>query len=129
MQRVGRVDRRLEKDIEEKIIDDHPELTGVRRVIQYWNFLPPEELGDVLSLYEKVTSKTLRISKIFGIEGKKLLTPEDDYEALREFNQGYEGAITLLERMHLEYQEILKQDEQLWLKLRDLPLKIFSGKI
>lgn len=82
----------------------------------------------VLNLYEKVTKKTLQISKTFGIEGKKLLTPEDDYSALKEFNQAYEGTPTLLETMHLEYQELIKGDETLPARLRDLPLKIFSGK-
>ncbi|MCK4307671.1 helicase, partial [candidate division WOR-3 bacterium] len=118
----------LDKEVEERIIKDHPELKDIRRSVQYWNYLPPEELNDILSLYEKVTSKTLRISKTFGIEGKKLLTPEDDYEALREFNQGYEGTTTLLEKMHLEYQELLKENLGLPSRLRDLPLKIFSGK-
>ena len=128
MQRIGRIDRRLDKEIEEEVVKDHPELKHVRGFVQYWNFLPPGELNDILSLYEKVTSKALRISKTFGIEGKKLLTPEDDYEALRGFNQGYEGTITLLERMHLEYQELIKQDEELLLRMKNLPLKIFSGK-
>jgi len=31
------------------------------------------------------------ISKTLGIEGKKLFRPEDDYEALKEFNHSYEG--------------------------------------
>jgi len=129
MQRIGRVDRRLDKDTEENIIKDHPEQKEVRGKIQYWNFLPPEELNHILSLYQKVTNKTLKISKTFGIEGKKLLTPEDDYEALKEFNQGYEGTVTLLEKMRLEYQDLLKQDEELIQKLNGLPLKIFSGKL
>lgn len=128
MQRIGRVDRRLDKEVEERMLSDHPNLKDVRGVVRYWNFLPPSELNVVLSLYEKVTKKTLLISKTFGIEGKKLLTPEDDYSALKEFNQAYEGTPTLLETMHLEYQELIKGDETLPARLRDLPLKIFSGK-
>lgn len=128
MQRIGRVDRRLNPEIEERIITDHPEYKDVRGKVQYWNFLPPDELNEVLSLYEKVTSKTLRISKTFGIEGRKLLTPEDDYEALNEFNQGYEGTTTFLEEMHLEYQELIQQNPDLLQKIQYLPLKIFSGK-
>ena len=42
------------------------------------------------------------ISKALGIEGKQLLTPEDDYAALKEFNQAYEGTKTTIEEMHLE---------------------------
>ena len=128
MQRIGRVDRRLDKEVEERMLSDHPSLKDVRGVVRYWNFLPPSELNVVLSLYEKVTKKTLLISKTFGIEGKKLLTPEDDYTALKEFNQAYEGTPTVLEQMHLEYQELIKRDETLPARLQNLPLKIFSGK-
>lgn len=128
MQRIGRVDRRLDNTIEREMLQDHPELKEVREVVYYWNFLPPHELDDILSLYQKVTNKTLMISKTFGIEGKKLLRPEDDFEALREFNQGYEGTTTLLEKMHLEYQELLQTAPDLLLKVKNLPLKIFSGK-
>jgi superfamily II DNA or RNA helicase len=128
MQRIGRIDRRLDRETEDKIIGDHPELENIRGKVAYWNFLPPEELNVLLSLYEKVTKKTLLISKTFGIEGKKLLTPEDDYTALKVFNQAYEGTPTLLETMHLEYQALLKEDKTLSDRLQHLPLKIFSGK-
>ena len=38
-----------------------------------------------------------------GIEGKRLLTEEDEYEALREFNAGYEGVRSLEEDLHLSF--------------------------
>ncbi len=82
MQRIGRVDRRRNAEIESRLLHDHPELAADRANAYYWNFLPPEELEKLLALYRTVSKKTLRISKTFGIEGKKLLTPEDDYEAL-----------------------------------------------
>ena len=85
MQRIGRVDRRLNRETEAAILKDHPEQKAIRRTVAYWNFLPPDELDDLLRLYRKVSHKTLRISKTFGIEGRKLLTPEDNYEALRDF--------------------------------------------
>ena len=46
------------------------------------------------------------ISETLGIEGRRLLTPEDEYEALREFNAGYEGERSLLENLQLELQEL-----------------------
>ena len=58
---------------------------------------------------QRVTHKTLRISRTFGIEGRKLLTPEDDYEALKNFNHAYEGTPTSAEDMHLEYQRLLRE--------------------
>ena len=67
-----------------------------------------DKLHAILTLYTRVTQKTLLISKTLGIEGKKLLTPEDDYEALKEFNHAYEGTRTAVENMHLEYQALLK---------------------
>ena len=48
-----------------------------------------------------------------GIEGRKLLTPEDDYEALKEFNQAYEGTTSATEEMHLEYQRLLARHQGL----------------
>ena len=74
------------------------------------------------------TNKTLLISKTFGIEGKKLLTPDDDYDALKIFNQEYEGTQTPIEKMHLEYQEILLNNPDLEQKLMNFPTKVFSGK-
>jgi hypothetical protein len=128
MQRIGRVDRRLNPDIEEKLRGDHPDKAASRGKVSYWNFLPPDELNEVLSLYKTVTGKTLLISKVFGIEGKKLLTPEDDYEALKEFNLGYEGERTAIEDMLLEYQGLIEASPGLEEQLRRLPMGVFSGR-
>ena len=81
MQRIGRVDRRMNPEVEAKLIADHPEVAESRGKVAFWNFLPPDELNQILSLYTTVTRKTLLISKTLGIEGKKLLRPEDDYDA------------------------------------------------
>ena len=128
MQRVGRVDRRLNPDVEKRLIGDHPHAEASRGKVMYWNFLPPEELNEILSLYKTVTGKTLLISETFGIEGKKLLTPEDDYKALREFNHTYEGSRSTLEDLHLEYQALLQEHPELAGMLRELPASIFSGR-
>lgn len=128
MQRIGRVDRRLDKSVEEKLIADHPEVTDQRGTVHLWNFLPPDELNQILTLYSRVTHKTLRISKTFGIEGRKLLTPDDDYEALREFNEKYEGTTTSTEEMYLAYQKLLKDHPTLPEKIRLYPKRLFSGK-
>src|SRR5207244_706863 len=77
MRRTGRVDRRLDPAVEKRRVADAPDAASVRGRVAYWNFLPPDELNALLTLYARVTHKTLRISKTFGIEGKKLLTPED----------------------------------------------------
>jgi len=128
MQRIGRVDRRLNPEIERLIVADHPEQKNIRGTIAYWNFLPPDELDKLLKLYAKVSRKTLRISKVFGIEGKKLLRPEDDFEALKDFTDAYEGTTTADEDMHLEYQRLLQENPGLEERLANLPRRVFSGK-
>ena len=128
MQRIGRVDRRMNPAVEERLKNDHPEVKTSRGKVSFWNFLPPEELNAILTLFSTVTRKTLLISKTLGIEGKKLLTPEDDYEALKEFNCAYEGAKTTIEDMHLEYQSLLQEDPALEMRLKRLPGATFSGR-
>ncbi len=128
MQRIGRVDRRLNPEVEKRLTADHPDQAPLRGKVAYWNFLPPDELNQLLSLYARVTHKTLRISKTFGIEGKKLLRPEDDYEALKEFNHLYEGAPTPAEQLQLEYDKLAGADAGLEERLAALPGRVFSGK-
>jgi superfamily II DNA or RNA helicase len=128
MQRIGRVDRRMDPAIEAIMVADHPELLDQRGKVAYWNFLPPAELNAILSLYSTVTHKTLLISKTMGIEGRKLLTPDDDYEALKEFNETYEGTQTVIEGMHLELQALLAEEPELNGFLAQLPNGIFSGR-
>lgn len=128
MQRIGRVDRRLNPAVEKRMLADRPELKAERGRIVYWNFLPPDDLDILLRLYKRVSHKTLRISKTFGIEGRKLLTEKDDFEALIDLNAKYEGKATALERLRLEYQELLKSDPDLGEALDALPGRIFSGR-
>src|SRR5205823_8221305 len=128
MQRIGRVDRHMNPEIEKRLVSDHPEVASSRGKVYFWNFLPPQELNAILTLYTRVTQKTLLISKTLGIEGKKLLTPEDDYEALKEFNHAYEGTRTAVEDMHLEYQALLQADPELESRLARLPGATFSGR-
>jgi hypothetical protein len=128
MQRIGRVDRRMDPSVEAAIAADHPDRAAIRGDVIYWNFLPPDELEALLKLYARVSHKVLRISRTFGIEGKKLLTPEDDFEALKDFTHAYEGTTSPLEDMSLEYQKLLLQHPDLSKILDALPGRLFSGK-
>lgn len=121
MQRIGRVDRRLDPDIERNLGRDNHH-------VRYWNFLPPDELDSLLNLYHRVSGKLLRISKTLGIEGKKVLSPEDDFEALRDFNAQYDGVMPFEEKMRLILVDILKKYPLLQDELPRLPKRIFSGK-
>lgn len=128
MQRIGRVDRRLSPAIEARLVADHPAERPHRGKVIYWNFLPPDELDELLRLYERVRHKALRISKVFGIEGRKLLKPDDDLDALREFNAAYEPEETPIEAMQLELERLLAADPTLEARLDALPGRVFSGK-
>ena len=128
MQRIGRVDRRMNPEIEQRLVAEHPYATDDRGKVAYWNFLPPEELNQILSLYTRVTNKVLLISKTFGIEGRKLLKPDDDFDALREFNATYEGKKSQAEEMHLEYQKLLGEIPGLSERLYAMPGSVFSGR-
>ena len=128
MQRVGRVDRRLNPEVEARLVADHPDAAPLRGTVAYWNFLPPDELNELQDVYGTVAGKTLRISRTLGIEGRKLLTPEDDYDALREFNAAYEGEETSDESMKLLLQELLDAHPDLAAELHRFPRRVFSGK-
>lgn len=128
MQRIGRVDRRMNADIEARLLNAHPELKGTRDTVIYWNFLPPEELETLLRLYNRVNRKTLVISKAFGIEGRKLLHPEDDFDPVKEINEQFEGVQTASEVLALEYEKLAKDHPALIEQLPNYPLKTFSGK-
>lgn len=128
MQRIGRIDRRMNPDIEARLVADHPEQAPLRGEVGYWNFLPPDELDDLLKLYQTVSRKTLRISRTFGIEGKKLLKPDDDFEDLRDFYHAYEGTESPIEKIRLEWQQLLADDAELAARLDALPPRVFSGK-
>ncbi len=128
MQRIGRVDRRMNPEIEKQIIRDHPDQKKLRGTVGYWNFLPPGDLDSLLNLYQKVSHKTLRISKTLGIEGKKLLREDDDFEDLKNFAEQYEGRPTPDEEMHLEFQDLLRNNEELDEELNGFPDAIFSGR-
>jgi hypothetical protein len=65
---------------------------------------------------------------VFGIEGKKLLTPQDDYEALKEFNQRYDNVMSPLEAMRLRYRKLLEAHPGLEDELAHFPLRVFSGR-
>jgi superfamily II DNA or RNA helicase len=131
MQRIGRVDRRLSPEIESKIKSLHPD-RGVDRqpvTIKYWNFLPPDELEELILLYGKVSGKVLTISKLLGIEGGKLLHGADELDPIQEFNAGYEGEASEREILQLEYQKLLIDFPGLHEKLELTPNGIFSGKV
>jgi superfamily II DNA or RNA helicase len=128
MQRIGRIDRRRNPAIEKRLLGDHPGLAKTRSTIEFWNFLPPDELDSLLRLFQRVNNKTLVISRTLGIEGKKLLTPDDEFDPVKELNEQCDGTLSDIEQLRLEYDKLLQDNPELAQKLARMPTKAFSGK-
>lgn len=118
----------MNPEVERRITAMHPEETGLRGKMWFWNFLPPAELNDLLSLYHRVSHKVLRISESTGLEGEKLLTPDDHFKTLKDFNAANEGQATTEEQLRLLLDRALKVDPELESFLATLPWRVFSAK-
>jgi hypothetical protein len=116
MQRMGRVDRRLD-----------PEKPVCPKEVHIYNFLPPSELEGLLKLLERVSGKILKINATLGIESP-ILTPDDPEAAMKLFNEGYEQEESILELLELELQRIQVEHSGIYESLPDLPRRIFSGR-
>ncbi|OQX26805.1 MAG: hypothetical protein BWK80_08475 [Desulfobacteraceae bacterium IS3] len=123
MQRIGRVDRRLNPDIEKMI--KRP--AWLKDRVFFWNFLPPDELEDLLHLKQKLDGKIFRINRTLGIEGA-LLTPDDPDMAMKLFNERYERKESVEELMRLEKERISSEIPEIWELLSQVPKRLFSGK-
>ena len=128
MQRIGRVDRRMNPQIESALVADHPETASLRGQVAYWNFLPNRALERLLGLYQRVAGKTLRISKLFGIEGRRLLTEKDEYEDLKNLNESLDQKPSEEELLRNELRRLLIDHPELEDRLADLPNRVFSGR-
>ena len=125
MQRIGRVDRRLDPEIEQALERDGTQFPKV----YVYNFLPPEELDDLLRLHQRVTGKLLRISKTLGIEAPVLGTEaEEEFESLRLFNEIYLGRKSIEEQLHEELEALQREHPALFQELSRFPRRVFSGK-
>jgi hypothetical protein len=118
----------MSPDVEAKMLADHPEQRKLRGHVEFWNFLPPDELDELLRLFQRVTKKTLVISRTLGIEGRMLLTPDDVFDPVKELNKQCDGTITDGEALRLEYNALLVSHPEIAAALNDMPLKAFSGK-
>lgn len=117
MQRVGRIDRRL--DLSKAVHHDE---------VKIYNFLPPKELDDLLNLLKRVSGKILKINLTLGIEAP-ILRPDDPEAAMKLFNEQYEGPPTDGEEaLALELQRLEQEHPELYQSLPDLPRRLFSGK-
>ena len=128
MQRIGRIDRRMDAEIEEKMILYNPSYLSDRGNICYWNFLPPGQLDNLLGLFERVSGKYLQISKLLGIEGGYGLTDNQELDHMKDFNELYQGKRTAEENLQLKYQELCKVYPEYRDQWSSIPSRTFSGK-
>lgn len=116
MQRVGRVDRRL--DMTKPVHHD---------LVYIYNFLPPQELEDLLNLLKRVSGKILRINRTLGIEAP-ILTPDDPDAAMKLFNENYLTKKSAAEDLEIELKRIAQEHPGVYDSLPILPRRLFSGK-
>lgn len=131
MQRIGRVDRRMDPEIETALIKHDKSLRVSRGQIQIRNFLPPDDLDVLLKLYQRIQSKVLRISKTLGIPGGKLLSEKDmldDTKVMAAFKNEFEGDLTPIEELRLIWQELLNEHPTLAEDVSRLPDGISTSK-
>ena len=129
MQRIGRVDRRMNPDVEARLVADHPEQKKLRGQVKYWNFLPPDDLNKLLTLYTPRHAQGAAHLGHVRHRGQEAAHARRTISMrIREFNEDYEGTPSKLEDMRLEYRGLLGADPELEAKLNGLPGQVFSGK-
>jgi hypothetical protein len=131
MQRIGRVDRRLDADRETAIVAENPKTKKTRGKIQVRNFLPPDELNRILSLYSRVQSRVLLISKTLGIPGGRLLTADDMLDDVKVFNsflEEYQGDVSPLEALRLRYLDLASKNPGLEDLLEEMPKGVYASR-
>ena len=116
MQRIGRIDRRLNPDVEKKIVSSHPARKKDRKRIVYWNFIPPQKLEELVGLQKVVEKKFTIIASLLGIEGGFGLTKSQNLIELHnlytnsDFSLGSSNLIDILDPLRLEYNRLLQSD-------------------
>jgi hypothetical protein len=131
MQRIGRVDRRMNPEIEAELVKHFPKRKASRGHIQIRNFLPPKDIEDLIELHSRVHGKTLMISKTLGIPGGKLIDESDlydDVKVFQAFKDEYAGDIAPIEQLRLKWLEMTTTDPSLEAFVDRLPDGISVAK-
>jgi superfamily II DNA/RNA helicase len=116
MQRIGRVDRRMD-----------PSKPVKYDSVRVFNFLPPKELDEVLGLYETITGKLIAINRTLGIEAP-VLTAEDDFKAMDFFQNLGDSEISPQEQLRLVAHKLEQDHPEIWEEAANFPNRIYSGK-
>lgn len=131
MQRIGRIDRRMDPDVEKKLVQADPSAAAMRGTTGVRNFLAPAELERLLSLAKRVTHRTLLISKTLGIPGGRLLTEADmldDVKVFASFLEDYYGDVSPAEQLRLKYLSMLVDNPTLKARLEAMPPGVYAAR-
>lgn len=116
IQRIGRVDRRLD-----------PRKTPNTHAFDIYNVLPPPEIERIIGLVGTVEHRTLTISRTVGLD-LTFFKPTDPAGNLREFNSDaekwdalYEGEVTLFDRALEAYVALASGDRRTLDRIADVP--------
>lgn len=101
IQRIGRVDRRLDPA-------KHP----IPHTFSILNVFPPKEINDIIKLVDTVEERTTKISKTLGID-QAFFKSTDEAGTLREFNSLVDGEPSAFDRVTARYvQELATPDAE-----------------
>ena len=122
IQRIGRVDRRLD-----------PIKTPHSHEIEIFNVLPPKQIEKIINLVGIVENRTLAISKTVGLD-LSFFKPTDPAGNLREFNSDnekwnalYEGSVTSFDQALEDYVKLTTHSNKALLeRIADIPEGAFG---
>lgn len=117
IQRIGRVDRRLD-----------PAKTPETHEFEIFNVLPPKQIEKIIGLVGTVENRTLAISKTVGLD-LSFFKPTDPAGNLREFNSDvekwdalYEGDVTPFDQALEDYVRLTSDENRALLeRIADIP--------
>ena len=115
IQRIGRVDRRLD-----------PQITPETHSFRIINVLPPPEIDSILQLVGAVENRTIRISRTLGLD-EAFFKSTDPAGTLIEYNHLLEGDTTPRDAALIEYaRQVAAPDPALQRLMDQLPAGAFG---
>lgn len=112
IQRIGRVDRRLNSDAPAHTFTVH-------------NVFPPPEIEKIIRLVGTVEARRHMISQTLGID-VSFFKESDEQGTLREFNKQVDGETTAFDRMLIEYRKAQRLSEPEVAKANAVPPGAFG---
>lgn len=124
IQRIGRVDRRRNSELERQILSESPQLAASRDTIFIRNFLPPKAVEKLLRLQSRVGTKAWRISATLGIPTGKLLDEQDEFDDVKvfdNFRKQLYGDLSPIETLRLKWLKMCSDDPNLLALVENIP--------